>query len=293
MPEFRAPNIGDKKRVDEILSKADFEGSFYSFAAIFTWALKYQTKIAFHNDALLISGYSDSLGHYFLYPVGQFDLAEVLGIMKEEARKLNCELKIVAETYQAKKLYNEFFDEFQLEDSRDDWDYVYNSEDLANLRGNRYHGKRNHISRLTKKLAGHELSFEALTAENAYECMDIERQWVQDKGDDFDMESVERSLFNLDELGLIGGVLRLDGKAIAFTVGEPLLEDTFIIHIEKALSGYDGAYQMINQLFAKTVANKYQYINREEDMGIEGLRNAKLSYLPCRMIEKCVITERK
>ena len=117
--------------------------------------------------------------------------------------------------------------------------------------------------------------------------------WASEKEDDSDVESVTVSLNNMEKLGLSGGMLRLDGKAIAFTVGEPLLDDTFVIHIEKALSGYDGVYQMINQMFAKTLTDRYFYINREEDMGIEGLRKSKFSYFPCKMIEKCVITERK
>lgn len=292
MVKFRAPVLEDKSRVDEILSKADFEGSLYSFAAIYTWAERYHTKIAFYNDALLVSGYSDSVGLYFLYPVGEYQLGEVLSIMRCEAQKHNSKLRIIAERRQAEELYSCFRDEFEINDARDEWDYVYNTEDLAFLRGNRYHGKRNHISRLAKRNAGSQFYLEPINENNIALCMEIEQTWIKEKADDSDLESVSRALLHMDYLGLSGGVLRMDGKAIAFTVGEPLLDDTFIIHIEKSLPGYDGAYQMINQYFAKTLVGKYQFINREEDMGIDGLRTSKLSYLPCRMIEKCVIAER-
>ncbi len=293
MIEFRAPVLKDKSRVDEILSKGHFEGSLYSFAAIYTWAERYHTKIAFCNDALLVSGYADSVVMYFLYPVGEYQLDDVLSVMKKEAQKHDSELKIVAERWQAKELYSYFGDDFEIKDARDEWDYVYNTEDLAFLRGNRYHGKRNHISRLEKRYAGSQFSLEPICRENIAECMGIELAWVKDKADDSDFESVNRALSDMEFLGLSGGVLKLGNKAIAFTVGEPLLDDTFIIHIEKSLPGYDGAYQMINKYFAETLVGRYRFINREEDMGIDGLRSSKLSYLPCRMIEKCVITERK
>ncbi len=293
MPEFHVPEIQDRDKVNEILSKSCFEGSSYSFATLYAWALKYHTEIAFYNDALLISGNSDLLGDYFLYPVGKYELANILEVMKEKAEQKSGTLKIVAESCQAKELYAHFGNAFEYQNSRDDWDYVYNSDDLAFLKGNRYHGKRNHISRLMKKYAGSGFSFEPLGDGNIAECMEIEKQWVLGKNDDFDFSSVSRSLLNFEQLGLSGGVLRINGKAIAFTVGEPLTDDTFVIHIEKALPGYDGAYQMINRSFAEKIASKYRYINREEDMGIEGLRASKLSYFPVKMIEKCVLTERK
>ncbi len=293
MIEFRTPVIEDKSRVDYILSKANFEGSFYSFAAIYTWAEQYDTKIAFFGDALLISGFSDSTGLFFLFPVGQYELSEMLKIMEQEAEYRHSELKIFAERCQADMLDRLYPDKFITEDSRKDWDYVYAVDDLAFLRGNKYHGKRNHISRLTKKYASSSFSLEPITEDNIKTCLEIEKEWAKDKNDSFDLESVERSLMNMDILGLSGGLLKIDNKAIAFTVGERLTDDTFIIHIEKSLPGYDGSYQMINQMFAGTLVGKYLYINREEDMGIEGLRISKQSYLPCRMIEKCVITERK
>ncbi len=293
MLEFREPVLADKSKIDSILRNSMYEGSFYTFAAIYTWAHRYKTKIAFYEDSLLISGCSDALGMYFLYPVGNGNLQDMIRIMKTEAHNNNALLKIIAESCQVKDLYRLLSSEYTTEDSRDDWDYVYKTEDLAFLKGNRYHNKRNHISRLAKKFADSDFTLEPITTENINECKQIEEIWVQSKNDDFDQVSVIRSLDNMKELGLSGGLLRIDGKPIAFTVGEPLLDDTFIIHIEKALPGYDGAYQMINKMFAETLVGKYEFINREEDMGIDGLRTSKLSYLPCKMIEKCVITERK
>ncbi len=293
MPEFHSPVIEDKEKVDLIRSKSGYEGSFYSFMTMYTWAKEYNTRIAFYKDALLVSGCSETMGHYFLYPIGEYDLEEVLGIMKAEAEKNNYPLKIVAEKWQAEELYSRFSDAFEVSDSRDDWDYVYNTEELAFLKGNRYHNKRNHISRFTRKFGESAITFEPLCAENIAQCMEIEYAWIESKGTDFDLASVVKALDDFEALEAEGGILKIDDKPIAFTVGEALTEDTFLIHIEKSLPGYDGAYQLINQMFAKTLVGRFEYINREEDMGIEGLRSAKLSYLPCKFIEKCVITERK
>ena len=95
-----------------------------------------------------------------------------------------------------------------------------------------------------------------------------------------------------EELELTGGVLRVNGEVVAFTLGEPVCEDTFVVHIEKAYAEVPGAYPMINQLFAKQVCDRYRYMNREEDTGAEGLRKAKLSYYPVFMVEKGVVKEK-
>lgn len=93
------------------------------------------------------------------------------------------------------------------------------------------------------------------------------------------------------ELELVGGVLRVDGEIVAFTLGEPLSEDIFVVHIEKAFADVQGAYPMINQQFVEYECSSYKYINREEDTGSEGLRKAKLSYRPIFLVEKGLVKE--
>jgi hypothetical protein len=100
------------------------------------------------------------------------------------------------------------------------------------------------------------------------------------------------ALAHLEELELKGGLIRLDGEVIAFTLGEPICEDTFVVHIEKAFADIQGAYPMINQQFVEHECSDYQYINREEDTGAEGLRKAKLSYRPVFLVEKGKVKER-
>ena len=100
------------------------------------------------------------------------------------------------------------------------------------------------------------------------------------------------SLRLFKELELIGGILRIDGEIVAFTMGEPMSDDTFVVHIEKAYADIQGAYPMINQQFVEHECASYKYINREEDTGSEGLRKAKLSYRPAFLVEKGIVKER-
>ena len=95
------------------------------------------------------------------------------------------------------------------------------------------------------------------------------------------------------ELDLTGGVLRVNGNVVAFALGEPACEDTFVVHIEKAYSEVEGAYTMINQLFVEHACKGYQYVNREDDAGVEGLRKAKLSYKPALLLKKGIATREK
>lgn len=186
---------------------------------------------------------------------------------------------------------------FTIEYDRDVADYVYEVEKLINLSGKKYHGKKNHINKFKKTYAN--WSYESLTKENAEECFQMALKWRNANGCD---ENVEKnaemcvtlnSLRLLEELNLRGGLLRADGEVVAFSIGEPVCSDTMVVHIEKAFADVPGAYPMINQQFLIHEASEYQYVNREEDTGDEGLRQAKESYKPAFLQEKGLVSFRK
>ena len=166
------------------------------------------------------------------------------------------------------------------------WDYVYNASDLIGLSGRKYHGKRNHI----KKLTGYD--YKEITDNDIDDCISFAVNSYNKNSayDDFsqvcEQYAIDTFFRYYHELGLYGGVLRRDGQVIGFTIGEKLCSDTLGVHIEKADASVEGAYPVINNLFAAAHANGFDYINREEDLGIEGLRKAKRSYHPAFMIEK-------
>lgn len=186
---------------------------------------------------------------------------------------------------------------FQIEYDRDSADYVYESEKLATLSGKKLHGKRNHINKF-KSLFEDRWSYESMTKDNLEECFQMALKWrTENDCEDDDEKRGEmcvalNSLRLFEELHLTGGVLRIDGKVVAFTIGEPICEDTYVVHIEKAYADVQGAYTMINQQFVEHECMNYKYVNREDDTGAEGLRKAKLSYRPVFMVEKGDVTEK-
>ena len=185
---------------------------------------------------------------------------------------------------------------FQIEYDRDIADYVYEAEKLATLAGKKLHSKRNHVNRFQEN--NPEWVYESITPENVEDCFQMALKWREEMQCEIDVEKRDEMCVTLnalrlmEELNLKGGLLRArpQGEVIAFTVGEPLSEDTFVVHIEKAYASIQGAYPMINQQFVLHEAQDFKYVNREEDTGAEGLRKAKLSYRPAFLVEKGVVT---
>jgi predicted GNAT family N-acyltransferase len=191
---------------------------------------------------------------------------------------------------------------FAVCDNPDYRDYIYSVDDLAQLSGRKYQPKRNHINRFESK---YQYTFAPLTALDFEECLSLECRWQRQKMEPSQSAvevrnrvehecppseehiAISRAFEAYDELGLVGGVLRVDGQVVAFTYGSPLSDSLFCTHIEKADADYEGAFQMINRCFAQMLQQMgFQQVNREEDMGIAGLRRAKQSYYPVLMQEK-------
>lgn len=176
------------------------------------------------------------------------------------------------------------------------WDYVYSRESLATLKGKKLHGKRNHINKFL--LQNPDYEYKRLEPFMIPDCIALYEHWSEEKDETTDMDlddekrSVLLALDNMEALGLTGGAIYLDGKLCAFTVGERLLPQVQLIHIEKANTDIDGLYPMINQQYVLHECEDVEWINREEDMGLEGMRKAKRSYHPARMVEKYMLSTR-
>lgn len=181
---------------------------------------------------------------------------------------------------------------FKLTPVRDSFEYIYSFEDLANLSGKKYHSKRNHISAFKKK---YNWSYEELTKDNAPDVLKLLAHWYNSYTEKvtetmkIEEKGINKILSGPVINGIRGGVLRVDGNIIAFTLGCEISSEVFDVNFEKALVEFDGAYAMINQQFVLNQLGGYKYVNREEDMGLEGLRKAKLSYKPEILLEKYII----
>ena len=173
--------------------------------------------------------------------------------------------------------------QYEVVEDRDSFDYIYTVDKLTSLAGKKLHGKRNHIARFKDD---EDWSYEPMTAENKQECYDMNLKWCDRRAckwnEDMSDEqcALNQAMKYFDELHLEGGILRKAGEIVAFTIGERLNSDTYVVHFEKAFPEIQGAYPMINQQFVMHNCQEYSYVNREDDAGDEGLRKAKLSYYP-------------
>lgn len=292
MIEFKPVEIEDKKWIDPLLKEADLRVSHYNFTNLFTWANTYQYQVAQVDTFLVVKGIFEGTQYYF-YPAGKGDPLPVLEAMVKDAADSGREFVLAALTKENIAELNNFFPEkFEYRESRESFDYIYLLDALATLTGKKYRAKRNHVNYFMKN---YNWSFEEISPENLAECWEMNIKWCKINKCSYDTWlmkefcAVRRCFDYFDQLELEGGLLRVDGKVVAFTIGEKLNSDTYDTHIEKAFSDIRGAYQMINQQFAKFIKQKHPeiiYINREEDMGQPGLRKAKLSYHPVRIEEK-------
>ncbi|WP_024859589.1 DUF2156 domain-containing protein [Ruminococcus flavefaciens] len=294
MLEFRDIAITDKERITSALDISQFMGCEYSFANNMAWKRLGDSQIAFYKDFYICCSFrsEDGIPRFFL-PSGDGSYKDVIAAMKEYAYSLGKPLRVAGITEPSLKMLNELFpDEFTVDTDEGDWDYIYNSADLIELSGRKYHSKRNHLSRF-KELGA---EFSLMTEKDFDECIIFGAMEYNSRAEEHDHSFIAEqyainTYFNyFHELGLTGGVIRIGGKVAAFTIGDRLNNDTFCVHIEKADTQYNGIYAGINNSFAKAAAYGYKYINREEDLGLEGLRKSKQSYHPAFLLKKYTVT---
>ena len=295
MLNFKAISIEDRQPFLELLKKTEFENSEFSFANIFIWQKAYDIKLSMEEHTIYISATIPATGEYVHFQPICTDKSDVLGIynkIKNDIESHGGKFCITSANENCVEIAKEKLPEMIIEPAPDMYDYVYLTEDLSELEGKNYHKKRTHINKFNKT---YEYEYKRIDEENKHHCMEIMDAWIEGfGGDPYDEKSVvELVLENFKELELFGAIIYVEGKPAAFTVGEALTDDMALIHLEKATFEHRGVYPIINQQFAKReLLGKFKYINREEDMGIEGIRQAKRSYYPYKMVKKYDIFEK-
>ena len=259
---------------------------------LLVWQKKYANKYALKDGMLFIKSGGIEEETYRI-PFGP-DLKKGFELLQEYTGQEYPPMWIQqGERYLDFKLL--FGENYEFIPQRDAFDYIYLQSDLANLSGKKYHSKRNHISAFSKKYDWHS---EPITQENIPQILECMEKWYKENADKMDelmfteKEGVCFMLENMQVLNMRGLAIFVDGKAVAFTLGSPINRDVFDVHIEKALPEYATAYTVINNEFAKTLTD-YKYINREDDLGLEGLRKAKLSYKPHILLKKYLCISKK
>lgn len=291
--QFHEPTIEDAAWAAPMLRQSGMKSCEFSFTTIYMWRQYYNNQIARYGNFLFIR--SGDVEPLYLLPVGG-DLREGIELLRQVAHDRSEPLLLFGGDADIKARIEAWYPGvFDWQPSPADFDYIYNADDLALLGGRKYHGKRNHIAAFNE---AYRWTYETIDDSNCDEATAMICEWCRERGNCSDPGlrserlSIREALKNRKALSLTGGLLRVDGKVIAMTMASPISDEVVDVHSEKALTAYEGAYAVINQEFVKReLQGRYRLINRENDLGIDGLRRAKQSYHPALLLEKYLATE--
>jgi hypothetical protein len=330
-PQFKNLTLEDKPLCDQLFTHFPPQISEFTFTNLFIWRSAYQIKISrLKNFLCLLSDQKEN--PFFFPPIGEGDMIECYQGLLQYLLGKTTHPKIVRVPESAVQQMDWKTSGMKIELDRSQCDYVYLTQDLIELKGRKYHRKRNHIKQFQGK---YSYQYTPLAPEWIPQCLQLETEWCDlrhceaSPGLLNESVAIKEAFTHFDELGVNavrnsshydsnpsgglnpaeiiprydpaaeqrgifsngvkGGAILIDGKVEAFILGEPLNHDTVVIHIEKANPAYDGLYPTINQTFLDYQWSGYTYVNREQDLGEEGLRKAKESYFPHHLVNKYVV----
>lgn len=292
LPVWKCPSVSDAEWIYRLADQDSCMGSDCSYANLFFLRNKYDIQISYYKDFILryYNGIGSRQGYGF--PLGSGDIREILAILKKDSiqREAPFALCLITEDQKA-VLESSFPHHFTYTECSDDSDYIYLQSDLSLLKGKKYHKKKNHVSQFQRKYTHY--CFRKMSGTTKDDAWRIAIQWHKEhKGQsktaqNLELHAIMDALSNFDELHLMGAILYVCNEPIAMTIASPICSQICDTHFEKAVGSYalNGAYAVINQYFASTLS-EFTYINREEDIGLTGLRDAKLSYHPAILLKK-------
>lgn len=299
---FKDIDINSKSELEPYFKLVDYKASEYCFSTIYMWRHLFNTKCYIENDfAIILLEYEKNV--FSMIPLCKKDkllyvIDFALNYIKNEYKRI--QLKGINQEI-ADIIKINYKEKFIYEKERDLFEYIYDAESLRTLSGRKNKKKRNHVNTFLN-LYKNRYEYKLLEKENFEECLELIDRWEQNKENiessghkelDEEILSIKEVFENYEKLKdnvKIAGVY-IDNKLEAFTIGEKINENIALIHIEKANQNIKGIYQYINQQFLLNEFPNVKYVNREEDLGLYGLREAKLSYHPCKFIEKYSIKE--
>lgn len=293
MIDFQNISHIDRSAYETYFFADEIHGSELSYANLNMWGE--QKAAILHNQLIVLTKYNKKYMYHF--PLGMGDKKVALEAILQDSRERGIPCIIASLTENDAALLESLYPEkFDIRFHCDSFDYVYSVEKLAELKGRKYHRKRNHYNRFCKNFP--EFYVETLSSQNLSQVKDFINHWYHDRleespENDYQNEqnALEKCFENYERLGMESLILYNKEQILAFTMGSRLSPNTFDVHFEKARWDVEGAYTAINCEFAKYIRKKYpevEFLDREEDMGLEGLRKAKESYFPHHMIEKAI-----
>ena len=283
--KFEPIELKHKQMLEEYFKKNRVEISEFNYTEMFIWRKIRNNTIGFINENICVR--KEKYGKKILYkPFGNNNIRETIKLAFDNGI---CDM-VYGWTLEELKSYN-FEDEYEIENDRANFDYVYLTRDLINLEGRKYDGKRNHV----KKFKQLNYKICEITDDMLEKIKQFQKKWCEDRlcRDDMSLKNesmaINELLTNFTKLSIFGAAIFINDNIEGYTVADKLNEETALIIVEKANPQIKGIYQGLNQIFAEKFLYKYKYINREQDMGIEGLRKAKISYHPHHFVEKLII----
>lgn len=285
---FTPFSLDHKQEIESLLRQSPPMISEMTFTNLFIWRYYYQFQVAFHREFITLLAQPKGASPFFFPPLGKGDIqswaVDCLNYFKNQGISPCFERLPESMAKELSELPG-----FRVLPDRDNSDYVYRVDKLTRLSGNKYHTLKNHINRFNKRNTWEYLP---LTANLLEECLNLQEEWCRSKncresyGLLSEHEAIVEAINNMNSLIYKGGIIRIAQKVEAFTLGELLNPETVVIHIEKANPELPGLYPVIQQQFLKQEWSDIIFVNREQDLGIEGLRKSKLSYHPEFMVDK-------
>ena len=292
--EFNLIDLTDRQWMEECFH-AGHRGSLeYSFTSLFVWRKVLKIHVVrFEGYAFVLS---DPENPTYIFPMGTGPLLPAIEAMQQDAAGRGvplCFNTLLAED--RARLEALFPGQFEIKEIRHAFDYVYESARLIRLSGKKLSQKRNNINKFYKEYR--DWTFEDITSDNLEEVRQMSKVWREQEGNHEDpglrdeICAMEEAFRHYSELMFDGGLIRAGGRVVAFSIGDPLTNDVYLVQFEKAFSDIPGIYQVINQQFAERYTSDYKFVNREDDTGNEGLRKAKMSYDPIYLVAKYTARE--
>lgn len=285
MISFSRPELKDRAQLQPIFFNSTYHGCEYSFTNICIWG---QQQFALIDGQIVLFSHWDGRSMY-VYP-GTKNLDQLVPLLRADSAERGIPMRLYGITEESKNEIERLFPgEYDFILNRDGGDYIYDIRHLAELGGKKYQQKRNYINRFLHENPQWEI--QPITQKNLSECRQLTDEWYQLHEGDIALEKVaiSRAFDHYEDLGMDGLALYADKRMIAMTMGSRMRADVFDVNFEKAHADIPGAYQLINREFARYILSKYPeicFMNREEDMGIQGLRKSKLSYHPDEIVKK-------
>lgn len=296
MTDFKELKLDDRDVFLKHLGNYDFNTYEYSFLTLYIWRKMLNVEFSFIDDVLIIKKSTHKTGAYFMQPIGYKkenlkDIVLKLADIKKGEEKSKSLFRDI-ETPFLHELLDIFRSRISFCEDKNNFDYIYKSEDLVSLSGKKFHRKRN---RYNQFISSYMYEVKDISCAGVIEdCIDISKEWFIDKGQDdsllkFELESIEKVLPESELLGMRGIAVYVDGKIAGFTTGEKASNKMGIIHFQKADLSYNGIYEFMNKTFTEKCLSGVELVNMQEDMGIKGLRKAKNAYNPIKLEKKFIV----